>query len=363
MSELINKNPFEAFSQTGSDIAQEEQKQFELNQRQNPALALYYSLPSSEQSKALKLTSAIHHNQYETILNFGKEAQEKLSQFTSYMLKHTQKQDIHMTGRLLNDLFTHIDQISPDALMPKETGFFGKLFQKKQASIQEVMTDYTRLKVRIDRLSIQLEHSQHQLLKDYDLLEQLYKMNEDYFRHINAYIAACEWKLNELRTQLLPELEQKAIRTMDPLDEQALRDLHMQIEWIDKRKYDLEISREIAIQSAPQIRMIQQTGQMLIEKIQSSVLTTIPIWQSQIAIILQMNKQRRLAETEQKMIKATDALSRKNKTMYEATKLHTTNQIQNTSIDLQKFKETQQKLLKDIEETIYIQQQASQKIN
>lgn len=363
MSESTNKNPFEAFSQTGSPFADEELQQYELNLKRNPELVLYNSLAMQEKNEALKLAKTLKHNQYDSILLFGKEAQEKLSQFTSYMLKHTQKQDIQITGQLLNDMFTYIDKINPDAFMPKKETFISKLFQKRQPNLQEVMSDYTRLKVRIDRLSIQLEHSQIQLLKDNELLEQLYKMNEDYFRHINKFIAACEWKLYELKNELLPELQQVATLSQDPLDEQAVRDLHMQIEWIDKRKYDLEISREIAIQSAPQIRMIQQTGQMVIEKIQSSVLTTIPVWQSQIAMILQMNKQRRLAETEQKMINATNALSRKNKDMFEATKLHTTNQIRNTSIDLQKFKETQQKLLRDIEETLYIQQQASQKLN
>lgn len=363
MSESTNKNPFEVFSQTGSTLAEEELQQYELNLKQNPELVLYNSLPIQEQREALKLAESIKHSQYDSILMFGKEAQEKLSQFTSYMLKHTQKQDIHMTGQLLNDMFTYIDKINPDSFMPRKETFINKLFQKRQPNLQEVMSDYTRIKVRIDRLSIQLEHSQIQLLKDNELMEQLYKMNEDYFRHINKFIAACEWKLYELKNELLPRLQHVATVSLDPLDEQAVRDLHMQIEWIDKRKYDLEISREIAIQSAPQIRMIQQTGQMLIEKIQSSVLTTIPVWQSQIAMILQMNKQRRLAETEQKMIKATNALSRKNKEMFEVTKMHTTNQIRNTAIDLEKFKETQQKLLKDIEETLYIQQQASQKLN
>ena len=361
MTEL-NKNPFEAFSQTGNPLADKETQQYEINLKQNPELVLYNSLAQNEQSEALKLAETIKHNQYDSILMFGKEAQEKLSQFTSYMLKHTQKQDIQMTGQLLNDMFMHIEKINPDAFMPPKQNFISRIFQKRQPNIQEVMSDYTRLKVRIDRLSIQLEHSQIQLLKDNDLMEKLYKMNESYFRHINTYIAACEWKIYELKTELLPKLQHTAATSLDPLDEQAVRDLHMQIEWIDKRKYDLEISREIAIQSAPQIRMIQQTGQLLIEKIQSSILTTIPIWQNQIAIILQMNKHRRIAETEQKMIRATDALSRKNYDMYKATKSKTNNQIEHTSMDLQQFKETQMKLLRDLEETITIQQKATKSI-
>ena len=184
MTEL-NKNPFEAFSQTGSPLADQETQQYEINLKQNPELVLYNSLGQNEQTEALKLAETIKHNQYDSILMFGKEAQEKLSQFTSYMLKHTQKQDIQMTGQLLNDMFTHIDKINPDAFMPEKQNFISRLFQKRQPNIQEIMSDYTRLRVRIDRLSIQLEHSQIQLLKDNDLFIILNKVDDtlSYYHH------------------------------------------------------------------------------------------------------------------------------------------------------------------------------------
>ena len=363
MEQKTPSNPFEPFVQSGSTFAEEEFTQFEQLQAASPQLALYYSLPANEQNEAFQLASNLNHQDYEAILSFGKQAQEKLADFTSYMLKQTRAQDTTRTATLLNDLFQHIEQISVDTFVQKEPTFLERLFHKKQPSIQEAISNYTRLKVRIDRVSIQLEHSQLQLMKEYEMLNDLYQINEDYFHYINTYIAACEWKLNDLRELHLPAIIKKASETGHVLDEQAMRDLHMQIEWIDKRKYDLEISREIAIQSAPQIRMIQQTGQLLMEKIQSSILNTIPIWQSQIAMILQMNKQRRLAQTEQRMIKASNTLSEKNRALFEATKTKTNEQLQATSFDLEQFKQTQTQLLKDIEETILIQQQANKMLD
>lgn len=345
--------PFEFSLQTGHP--------FELDNI-NSTLKVFNSLSNSERSEVLKMAQKLDYKRYDAVLNFGKKTQEKLSHFASHMLKVAQKQDFSKTGRLLNDLVSHIDLIEVDHLLPIEQSILSKIFSRRKPELQQIISDFTRLKVRIDRLSIQLEHAQHQLLKDYESFNELYNINEEYFHDINLYIAACELKLAELKEIELPKLELQASQSGDPLAENALRDLNMQIEWIDKRKYDLEISREVAIQSAPQIRMIQQTSQMLIDKIQSSILTTIPVWQQQISIILQMNRQRKLAETEQKIIRASNELSRKNKDVFEATKNSTINQINSTENQIEQFKETQTKLLKDLEDTIFLQEQASKQL-
>lgn len=361
MSDVQSQNPYEPFAQKGTPF-EVIKKQYEIQQQVNPELVLFNSLPEAEQSEVLQLALQIQHQQYESILTFGKSIQEKLSQFTNIMLMQTQKKDILHTGNLLNELLVFIDQIDPEALLPKELSFFGRLFSKKQPVIQEIITDYRRLKVRIDRLSIQLEHAQHQLLRDNEQLNELYQLNVDYFKKVNHYIAACELKLFDLKEKVLPETEAKMKSTQDPIDIQAYRDLRMQIEWLDKRKYDLEISREIAIQNAPQIRMLQQSGHMLIEKIQSSILTTIPVWQNQIAIILQINHQRKLAQAERKLIQASESLSKKNAAMVNATKKAASNQISVSQEEILRFKETQLKLLKNIEETLTVHEEAATRI-
>ena len=360
MADSISQNPFEAFSTTGSTLAASEEKMFISNTQNATNLPLFMALSETKKQEAMSLAANLNHVAYDKVIAFGKEAQEKLTQFTSVMLKLTHHQDVNATGQLLNELVEHLEKIDTDALVQKEGGFFSKLFNKRQPSISEVMAQYTRLKVRIDRLSIQLEHSQLQLLKEFQMLDQLYALNEDYFHNINTFIAACELKLDQLQNQLLPAAQQKLQSSGDPMHEHAVRDLNMQFEWIDKRKYDLEISREIAIQSAPQIRMIQKTGQMLIDKIQSSVMTTIPLWQNQIAMIMQMNQQRRIAQSERRMVEASERLARKNEQAYKATKSGAVSENAVAKANLERFRETQLKLLRELEDTLLIQQRTSQ---
>ncbi len=362
MNNETSSNPFDAFSRTGSTFAQGAAEKFEIQQASQSNTPIFSSLAEKYQKHAMELALELNHEIYESVLTFGRTSQEKMTQFTSQLLKHTQRQDVNSTGKLLTDLLVELEKINPDALIQQEQGFIAKLFQKKQPSISELMSQYTRLKVRIDRLSIQLEHSQQQLLKEYNMLDSLYDLNEKYFHHINTFIAAAEIKIDQLVRIELKKIEEQARLSNDPLDQHAINDLHMQIEWIDKRKYDLEISREIAIQSAPQIRLIQQTGQMLIEKTQTSVMATIPLWQSQIAMLLSMNQQRRIAQSEQKLVRASEQLSRKNAAMYEVTKNDTTKQRAVSNTDLERFRQTQLKLLRDIEETLSIQQQANDKL-
>lgn len=360
MADSISRNPFEAFSTTGSTLAASEEKLYISNTQNATNLPLFLALSDMKKQEAMEFASNLNHAAYDQVISFGKETQEKLTQFTSVMLKLTHRQDVDVTGQLLNELVSHLEKIDTDALVQKEPSFFSKLFNKRQPSTSEVMAQYTRLKVRIDRLSIQLEHSQLQLLKEFQMLDQLYSLNEEYFHNINTFIAACELKLDQLKTQLLPTAQQKLESSGDPMHEHAVRDLNMQVEWIDKRKYDLEISREIAIQSAPQIRMIQKTGQMLIDKIQSSVMTTIPLWQNQIAMIMQMNQQRRIAQSEQRMVEASEKLARKNQQAYAATKSSATNESAAVKANLERFRETQAKLLRELEDTLLIQQKTSQ---
>ena len=224
MADSISQNPFEAFSTTGSTLAASEEKMFISNTQNATNLPLFMALSETKKQEAMSLAANLNHVAYDKVIAFGKEAQEKLTQFTSVMLKLTHHQDVNATGQLLNELVEHLEKIDTDALVQKEGGFFSKLFNKRQPSISEVMAQYTRLKVRIDRLSIQLEHSQLQLLKEFQMLDQLYALNEDYFHNINTFIAACELKLDQLQNQLLPAAQQKLQSSGDPMHEHAVRD-------------------------------------------------------------------------------------------------------------------------------------------
>ncbi|MEC1177029.1 toxic anion resistance protein [Metasolibacillus meyeri] len=340
----MQQNPFEAFKNAGSRFAEIAEEEFQLAQVNQSVSPLYAALSEHDQSRALRLASELKIHIYENVLAFGLQAQQALRDFTANMAVHIHRKDHSKVGEVLAQLISYLEQINPDALVQEEKGFLSKFFSKQKQSTQEVMTHYKRMSKQIDRLAIQLEHAQMGLLRDFKLLNDLYKLNEQYFAEINVYIAAGELKLVDVKKQL-PNIE-----PTEPMALQQLNDQKMAIEWLDRRLYDMQISREIAIQAAPQIRLMQQTNQLLIDKIQASVMTTIPMWQTQISTLLTMNQQRRVAEAQDKLMRASDELARKNGKMLQMK----SKQAGISHSDIDQFKQTQLKLVQDIEETLRV---------
>lgn len=349
-----DNNPFEAFTKSDNVDMQVSKEQFTVNVANNATSPLFASLSNTMKERALQLALHLETKHYEDVLSFGLPAQEALKKFTSQMLQYIQRKDVRKVGDVLSDLLHHLELIDPDALIEQEQGFFAKLFSKPKQSIQEIMTHYNKLSKRIDRLSIQLEHNQNALLTDYQFLNELYAMNEDYFQEINVFIASLEIKKQHLADVVLPAIEKQQLQENDAFKHLELKDMQMQMEWLDRRMYDLELSREVAIQYAPQIRMIQQTNQMLIEKIQSSIMTTIPLWQQQISMLLSMNNQRRAMQSQERLMNASEQLMRKNGKMLEVTK-HATKRSKLSHQEVDRFKATQLQLLQDIEDTLRMQ--------
>lgn len=355
-----NSNPFDAFSTSESVDIQVSKQQFAVNVANHVTSPLFASLSAQDKQRAMKYASELESSKYEQVLAFGFPAQEALKKFTSQMLNYIQRKDVRKVGEVLTDLIQHLEKIDPDALIEQNKGFFSRLFNRPKQSIQEVMTHYNKLSKRIDRLSIQLAHTQTGLLSDYQFLNELYSLNEDYFKEINLYIASLEIKKQHFVEVIIPNLTKAIAEEEDPFKRQQLQDLTMQLEWLDRRMYDLEVSREVAIQYAPQIRMIQQTNQMLIEKIQSSIMNTIPLWQSQISMLLSMNNQRRAMESQQRLMNASEELLRKNGKMLETTSKASKRHALNNA-DIDRFKQTQLKLLQDIEDTLRVQVSSDEK--
>ena len=343
-----SNHPFEEFSNNESSFS------YTSNLYKND-ISVFSSLCVDDQSQSLVLASKLDASQYENVLQFGSEIQHSLKNFTHNMLVRVQRNDTSPIREILHKLMEHLNKINPDDLIEKEKGFLQKLFNRTKSSIQEQITQYNRLSKHIDRLAIQLQHSQKGLLADMNMLNELYQLNEEYYLNLNIYIAAAEMKKKDLFANQLPKLEQSLALSDNPLDKQRVNDLRNSIEWLDKRLYDLQISREIAIQTAPQIRMIQQTNQMLIEKVQSSVMTTIPLWQTQISMLINMNNQRRANQTTRRLMETSEQMLQKNAKMLETTAKDKKKQnaISHKEIDL--FKQTQLELIHSIEETLRVQ--------
>lgn len=294
----MTQNPFEAFLQYGENVQDMTESYAMLIARNSPT-PLYLSLPDKEQALARGIFEQSNIKTYTDALNFGKEVQESIKTFADHLFSQMKKADSEKINQILFHLVDLLQQIDPDRLKPAETGFFKRLLHKRSnATIQQTVSNYKRLSKQVDRLAIELQHANLELQKEHERLNMIYEKNKQHFMNINVFIAAIELKIQQLREVTLPQLKSDISVRDDMFHSMSVQDLEQAIEWLDRRKYDLEISREITLQAAPQIRMTQETNQMLIEKIQGSILSTVPMWQTQIATILTIGHQSKLQQTQ-----------------------------------------------------------------
>ncbi|WP_301109285.1 toxic anion resistance protein [Sporosarcina sp.] len=312
-------------------------------------------LTDEEQVKAKQLAAQIPVGNYEAVITYGANAQNELSRFSHKMLDHVQSKDIGPVGDVLNELMNKLSEIDPDDLSDKKKSGISRLFSKATRSVNEMMTRYQKLGTQIDKISVQLEHSKRGLMEDVKMLDSLYEQNKTYFQALNVYIAAAELKVDEINNTIIPELHKKAQESNDQMMVQEVNDMAQFVDRLEKRLYDLQLSRQITIQSAPQIRMIQQTNQTLAEKIQASIMTSIPLWKNQIAIALTLNRQAKAVESQKLVTKTTNDLLLRNSEMLKVNSIETAKENEKGIIEIDTLKKTQENLIQTIEETLVIQ--------
>ncbi|MCY7854954.1 toxic anion resistance protein [Bacillus spizizenii] len=315
-------------------------------------------LPEENKEKAIQLAGQIDHKNMQSIVLYGSQAQSKLLNFSHTMIDHVQKKDVGEIGDILGELMKKLEQVNPDDLQPKKKGFLARMFGRVSNSLQEVLSKYQKTSVQIDRISLKLEHSKNALISDNKLLEQLYEKNKEYFTALNVYIAAGELKLEELKTKTIPELKQQAESSEhNQMAVQEVNDLIQFADRLDKRVHDLLLSRQITIQSAPQIRLIQNTNQALAEKIQSSIVTAIPLWKNQVAIALTLLRQRNAVDAQQKVSDTTNELLLKNAELLKTNTIETVRANERGLVDIDTLKKVQESLISTLEETLTIQEE------
>jgi uncharacterized protein YaaN involved in tellurite resistance len=318
-------------------------------------------IPEENRAKAYQLAEQIDPRNHQAMITYGTQAQGKLLSFSHTMLEHVQKKDIGEVGEIISDLMKRLDEVNPDELKDGKPSFFGRMFGKISNSLQEVLSKYQKTGAQIDRISVKLDRSKNVLLSDIKLLEQLYETNKEYFHALNVYIAAGEIKLEELHQKTIPEMKRAAETTNDQMKFQEVNDMIQFADRLDKRLYDLKLSREITIQSAPQIRLIQNTNQALVEKIQSSIMTAIPLWKNQVAIALTLIRQRHAVEAQKKVSQTTNELLLKNAEMLKTNTIETAKENERGLVDIETLKKTQENLITTLEETMRIQEEGRHK--
>lgn len=317
-------------------------------------------LPEDRQRQAKELAAQIDVNDSQAVLSYGAAAQQKLGEFSHSMLNHVQNQDIGPLGDSLNELMYRLNEASPSELQAQESNVFKRMFGKVKESIYEITAKYQKIGAQIDKIAVKLDKEKNGLLSDNVMLEQLYHKNKDYFDALNIYIAAGEVKMEELQRELIPAAMKHAETTGDQMDVQTVNDLNQFLDRLDKRTYDLNLARQITIQQAPQIRLIQNTNQALAEKIQASINTAIPLWKNQVAIALTLLRQKDAVTAQRQVSETTNDLLKKNSEMLKISAIETAQENERGIVDIETLQKTQNDLVETIQETIRIQKEGKE---
>ena len=357
LEDLLN-NPFSTPTDT---LTTSQQAEIDQLQEQQTAARLIDKLPAERQEQAKQLAAKIDANDAQSVISYGSAAQAKLSEFSQSMLNHVQAQDIGPVGDSLTELMYRLQEANPDELRAGEGNIFQRVFGKVKQSIYEVTAKYQKIGAQIDKISVKLDKEKDGLLKDNLMLEQLYQKNKDYFDALNIYIAAGELKMEELQTTIIPEAMKKAEETGDQMDVQIANDYTQFLDRLDIRTHDLRLARQITIQQAPQIRLIQNTNQALAEKIQASIATAIPLWKNQVVIALTLLRQKDAVTAQRQVSETTNDLLKKNSEMLKISAIETAKENERGIVDIETLQTTQNDLIETIQETLRIQKEGKEK--
>lgn len=354
-------NPFDdAITSDGSKKVQEDLAQASLNaQRAFTNERLIDRLPDHRKQQAKALAKQIDETNASAVLAYGANAQKKLSEFSHQFLQDVRVKDAGEVGDALTQLMTQLKATDPKELTAKPN-LFKKWFGRVRQSLTETQLKYQQISSQIDKVAIRLEREKQELMNDNQMLDQLYDKNKDYFEALNVYIAAGELKLQELQNDIIPAAIEKAKTDNDQMAVQKVHDLNQFFTRLDKRTHDLRLTRQMTIQQAPQIRMIQNTNQALAEKIQVSVHTAIPLWENQITIALTLLRQQQAATSQRMVSETTNDLLLKNAQMLKQSAVDIAKEVERGVIDLETLQHSQRNLIETLEETMTIQEEGRQ---
>jgi len=356
--EDLLSNPFDT---NLDELTTTQQNEINQLQKQNTAPRLFDQLSDERKEQAQALAEKIDATDQQAVITYGATAQSKLSDFSESMLTHVQAADIGPIGDSLTDLMYRLQEANPDDLRVGEGNVFKRMFGKVKQSVFEITAKYQKIGAEIDKVAVKLDKEKNGLMKDNQMLEQLYHKNKDYFDALNIYIAAGELKMEELQQTIIPEANKKAQQTGDQMDVQIVNDYAQFLDRLDKRTHDLRLARQITIQQAPQIRLIQNTNQALAEKIQASINTAIPLWKNQVVIALTLLRQKDAVTAQRQVSETTNDLLKKNSEMLKVSAIETAKENERGIVDIETLQKTQNDLVETLQETLRIQREGKEK--
>ena len=294
-------------------------------------------LSPEQKARVEEVKNSIDLMDSQAALQYGVGAQRNISSFSDNILTQVRSKDSGYVGELMSDLVLKVKEVDVDGL---DEGFWDKIPFLKNASraVKKFMQRYEKLEVQIDRIEQQLDQARMQMLKDITMFDGLYEKNLEYFRELQIYIAAGEEKLQELQETTLPQLRAEAAAKGDAMSAQVVRDFEDTVNRFEKKIHDLKLSKTVAIQTAPQIRLIQNNDKMLVDKIQTAILSTIPLWKSQIVIALGLHRQESVLKMQRSVSDATNTLLTKNAELLRQNSTEVARESERGIVDLETLK-------------------------
>lgn len=315
------------------------------------------ALTPEEKQQVTDFAKTIDIANVQGVIEYGSGVQKQMAGFSDTVLDNIQTKDLGEIGGMLTDVMLDLKDFNPDK---KKGGFLG-LFKKPGRKIEELKAGYDKASINVVKVSDALQLHQVKLMKDISVLDQMYEANLTYYKQLSMYIAAGKEKLKSVKASDLPAMQAKAKASGSTEDAQAVKDLQEQITRFEKKIYDLELTREVALQTAPQIRTIQNNDTIMVEKIHSTIVNTIPLWKNQMVLALGLNDSLQASRAENAVDETTNRLLRQNAAKLKQSTIETAKASERGIVDLETLKQTNQSLISTLDEVAKIQADGRQK--
>ena len=344
----LTLDPFQTAEEKQEPAVEEEKKE--------EVIAEENVLSEEERQMAEKFAEQIDLTNSNMILQYGAGTQKKMADFSESALENVRTKDLGEVGNLLSGVVKELKSFDEE----EEKGFLG-IFKKSSNKLTAMKTKYAKAETNVNQICKVLESHQVQLMKDVALLDKMYELNLTYYKELTMYIVAGKKKLNEVRNGELPDLLQKAQATGLAEDAQAAKDLDSMCNRFEKKLHDLELTRQISMQTAPQIRLVQGNDTLMVEKIQSTIVNTIPLWKSQMVLGLGVEHSAQAAAAQREVTNMTNELLKKNAEKLKMATIDTVKESERGIVDIETLKQTNESLIATLDVVMHILQEGREK--
>lgn len=356
MSIALEEMLKEAPTLTLEPFEEEKQEPTKVQQMRQEAEEIQIQLTAEEQQLVDSFASKIDITNSGQVLSYGAGSQKKIADFSETALNNVRTKDMGEVGQMLTDVVAQLKDFDEE----EEKGFWG-LFKKSSNKLANMKAKYDKAEANVDKICTALEAHQVTLLKDIAMLDKMYELNVNYFKELTMYILAGKQRLEEAMSRELPALVEKAEKSGLPEDTQAAKDFAQMCNRFEKKLHDLELTRTVSLQMAPQLRLIQSNDTAMCDKIQSTLVNTIPLWKSQMVIAIGLNHSTEAAKAQREVSDMTNMLLKKNAEALKMATLETAKESERGIVDIETLKATNQTLISTFDEVMKIQTQGREK--